>query len=568
MARGLTAELRATTGAAPVEAGVPGPMYLAHFGLREPPFALTPDPRFLYLSDRHREGFAHLLYGLVEGGGFVQLTGEVGTGKTTLCRALLEQLPEDVDCAFLLNPRVTPSELLASLCDEFGVARPAQTSSQKVLVDALYAHLLSAHGRGRRPVAIIDEAQNLSPEVLEQLRLLTNLETTRKKLLQIILIGQPELVTILAGPELRQLRQRVTARYHLEPFSAAETRAYIGHRMAVAGAADRVFGRRACAAVHRRAGGVPRLINIYCDRALLGSYVQGRRQIATGTVRKAIMEVEGRRHYRWSRWSAVAGAMLLAGAGMAAALAWLGLWPFGLPERLQAQPETVEGRTGASAGSRPDGAPATAPRPDLGAWLAAARGTGRKAALRALLGLWGVPLRADDASTSCGQVAHYGLQCLHRRGRWPELRALDLPAILELRTPAAETRYVTVAALRGSGATLVLDGEHRSYPVDAIDPLWSGRSTLLWRPPVLAGRVLYPGHSGAETLWLREQLGQLGVQVLQAERPERFDQGLRAQVIEFQRSRALRPDGVIGPETLLHLSTALPGTPTLLSRDS
>jgi general secretion pathway protein A len=556
-------------------------MYLTHFGLQEPPFALTPDPRFLYLSDRHREGLAHLLYGLEEAGGFVQLTGEIGTGKTTLCRALLDQLPEDVDAAFLLNPRVTASELLASLCDELGVEPAAKPPSQKALVDGLYAHLLDAHAGGRRPVAIIDEAQNLAPDVLEQLRLLTNLETVKKKLLQIILIGQPELISLLARQELRQLKQRVTARYHLGPFTRAETRAYIAHRMLVAGAGGTIFSRAACAAIHRRAGGVPRLINVYCDRALLGSYVQGQRAVSAATVRKAVTEVEGRQSRSWNtgRWLAFGSG--LAAAGIVATLPWLGLPLSGLSEAVLGDatpPAIVEQGHANDAGSgvsvpgkssMPADAPAElSPEPaGLAEWIEAqATKANRRMAFRGLLALWGVHEPHKDGERPCKLATLHALQCLTRRGRWAEVRALDLPVIVELRPTAEERpRYFTVISLNGSEATLAIDGERRAFPEKAIDGFWSGRYTLVWRPPPLASRLIFLGHAGADTLWLRDQLERLGGAPIPAGRPERFDEALRARVVAFQKRRALQPDGIIGPETLLHLSSAVPapGTPTL-----
>jgi general secretion pathway protein A len=265
-------------------------MYAEHFGLREPPFALTPDPAYVYLSRHHREALAHLLYGTDENGGFVQLTGEVGTGKTTLVRALLEQGLEQVDIALCLNPRLTVEELLATVCDELGVTYLPEHASLKVLVDALNGHLLRAHAAGRRTVLIIDEAQNLSREVLEQIRLLTNLETTKHKLLRIILVGQPELRQFLARSDLRQLAQRITARYHLSPLDSAETAAYIDHRLRVAGGRDNVFNRGALRAVDRLSGGIPRLINIICDRALLGAYSQNAHRVSTAIVRQAARE--------------------------------------------------------------------------------------------------------------------------------------------------------------------------------------------------------------------------------------------------------------------------------------
>lgn len=265
-------------------------MYVEHFGLREPPFAITPDPAYVYLSPHHREALAHLLYGTHENGGFVQLTGEVGTGKTTLVRSLLEQKLEQVDIALCWNPRLTVEELLATVCDELSVAYPREPLSLKALVDALNQHLLRVHAAGRRTVLIIDEAQNLSREVLEQIRLLTNLETAKHKLLRIILVGQPELRTLLERPDLRQLAQRITARYHLPSLNAIETAAYIRHRLHVAGRREDVFSRGALRAIHRGAGGIPRLINIICDRALLGAYSQNRKHVNTALVRQAARE--------------------------------------------------------------------------------------------------------------------------------------------------------------------------------------------------------------------------------------------------------------------------------------
>src|SRR2546425_958130 len=287
-------------------------MYAAHFGLTERPFSLAPDPRYLYLSDAHREALAHLLYGVGGGGSIVQLTGEVGTGKTTVCRTLLEQLPPDVDVAMIFNPRLTSVELLAVVCDELRIAYPAGTTSLKVLVDALSQALLDAHGRGRRTVLIVDEAQSLSAEVLEEIRLLTNLETTREKLLQVILIGQPELAELLARPELRQLAQRVTARYHLRPFTEEETRAYVQHRMEVAGQRQPVFEAGAVRVAHRLAHGVPPRLHPICDRALLGAYAAGLTRVTAPIVRRAALEVLGRlaRSRRWGAPAAVAAALV------------------------------------------------------------------------------------------------------------------------------------------------------------------------------------------------------------------------------------------------------------------
>lgn len=247
-------------------------MYKTYFGLRERPFSITPDPRFLYPSPQHQEALGHLQYGIGENSGFALLTGEVGSGKTTVIRALIDQLPEEINVALITNPMLSAQELVASICDELGVAYPGNSSSLKTLIDLLNNYLEEQHQQGHHSVVIIDEAQNLSRESLEQIRLLTNLETHQEKLLRIILVGQPELRQLLKRHDLRQLAQRITARYHLGMLSADQTRAYIGHRLAVAGMGNNLFTETAIRRVHKLTGGVPRLINSLCDRALLGAY--------------------------------------------------------------------------------------------------------------------------------------------------------------------------------------------------------------------------------------------------------------------------------------------------------
>ena len=268
-------------------------MYNDYFGFAEAPFSIAPDPRYLFMSERHREALAHLLYGLRVDGGFVLLTGEVGTGKTTVCRCLLEQIPQDCDVAFIVNPKLSTIELLATICEELHIEMPSNRLSVKVFVDLINFHLLDANARGRKTVLIIDEAQNLSDRALEQLRLLTNLETNQRKLLQIILLGQPELRQRLAKPGMRQLAQRIVARYHLEPLSRPEVRAYVSHRLGVAGVRHPLFPDAVLDRVHRLSRGTPRLINVICDRALLGAYVEGKPTIERTTLDKAATEVLG-----------------------------------------------------------------------------------------------------------------------------------------------------------------------------------------------------------------------------------------------------------------------------------
>ena len=294
-------------------------MYHQYFGLNEAPFSIAVNPRYLFMSARHRDALAHLLYGVGAGGGFILLTGEVGTGKTTINRCLLEQLPQDTDIAIILNPALNAEQLLATACDELGIDYDREEPSLKSLTDALHRFLLDNHHRGRKTVLMIDEAQHLDFDVLEQIRLLTNLETNSEKLLQIILIGQPELAQLLARPELRQLNQRITARYNLEPLNLAETGSYIQHRLQVAGMApDRViFPQRVVRAIYQQTRGIPRLINLLCDRILLGAYGRNRSRADMDMLRLAAREVMGEELQRspsrgWLPWVA---ALLVLGLG-------------------------------------------------------------------------------------------------------------------------------------------------------------------------------------------------------------------------------------------------------------
>jgi general secretion pathway protein A len=315
-------------------------MYAQFFGLRQEPFSIAPDPRYLFMSERHREALAHLLYGLRGGGGFVLLTGEIGAGKTTVCRCFLEQVPKRCNLAYIFNPKLTVTELLKTVCEEFRIPHPdTPGETVKDYVDPINEFLLRTHAVGQNNVLIIDEAQNLSPDVLEQLRLLTNLETNERKLLQIILIGQPELRGMLARPELEQLAQRVTARYHLEAFSARETLVYIRHRLGVAGLQGPLpFDLQAARQVHRLSRGVPRRINLLCDRALLGAYVEGLPRVNRHTVNKAATEVFGQgekvtwpaTHTRRSLWLA-SGVGLLVGASLVLLLGWRTGWSWLTP---------------------------------------------------------------------------------------------------------------------------------------------------------------------------------------------------------------------------------------------
>ncbi|MBC7984975.1 MAG: AAA family ATPase, partial [Candidatus Obscuribacterales bacterium] len=417
-------------------------MYTSHFSLTEKPFAITPDPRYLFLSERHADALAHLIYGITEAGGFIQLTGEVGTGKTTLVRALLERIPGHTDVAVLLNPRVSPLELLQSICQELAVAVPDSAAlSIKALIDLLNQRLLTAHAKGRRVVIILDEAQNLSEATLEQVRLLTNLETASRKLLQIILIGQPELREVLERSELRQLAQRITGRFHLAPLSRAGTSAYIKHRLKVAGTTTvegEVFTRTALAEVHRISKGIPRVINVVCDRALLGAYTENRHRVDAALIRRAAGEVYGRSY--WPQWFTWAG-------GATAAVA-IGILSFSVWQLLHREPIAA---TLIAASAHPALPTVIAPAAaslsstDIQTLLTKAS-SDNSAAFAKMLQLWGAKFSADGGRP-CDQALAQGLECVYQKGSWGQLRQLNRPAILSLSGANGQSHHVVITAL-------------------------------------------------------------------------------------------------------------------------
>ncbi|MGD2167855.1 MAG: AAA family ATPase [Gammaproteobacteria bacterium] len=290
-------------------------MYSEFFGLNEKPFSITPDPRYLYMTGRHSDALAHLIYGIRESGGFIQLTGEVGTGKTTLIRSLLENMPDAAKLAVILNPSLSALEFLAAICVELDIDLPEE-HTRSSLITVLNRYLLQAHADGIRVVLVVDEAQTMDAVLLEQVRLLTNLETTKQKLLQIILIGQPELRELLSRADMRQIAQRITGRFHLEPLSRGETRAYVRHRMRVAGAQHDVFMPGAMRALHQSSGGVPRLINVVADRALLAAYTLDAPKISGRLVRRAAAEVFGGTRRRWWPYPVIGAIVLLLAAAL------------------------------------------------------------------------------------------------------------------------------------------------------------------------------------------------------------------------------------------------------------
>ncbi|QYF94104.1 AAA family ATPase [Massilia sp. PAMC28688] len=511
-------------------------MYTHFFNLKQSPFSIAPDPRYLFMSERHREALAHLLYGVGSGGGFVLLTGEIGAGKTTVCRCFIEQIPANCRLAYIFNPKLTVQELLLTICDEFRIAVAVPGGgplSVKTYVDAINLHLLASHAGGKNNVLIIDEAQNLSADVLEQLRLLTNLETNERKLLQVILIGQPELRTMLARPELEQLAQRVIARYHLGPLSEEETGTYIGHRLAVAGAlAAAPFPPALIPRIHRLTHGVPRRINLLCDRALLGAYVENSPHVTRAILRRAAQEVfaeqPGMAPAR-KRWPLVATAVL-AGVAVSAAAAWRLM-----PERAAPAASVAAVRAPAARAAVPAAMPVAH--------------SDEQVALRELATLWGQALPEGDA---CQVGKRLNLRCHQGRGGLYELRQLDRPAILTLRD-GPNVGYMLMTAMDEASVTLRVQGKAHKVPVSALTARFDGAYTTFWKMPRFYRDEIAAGGSGADVDWIAARLAQLSNAPVPAA-GQALDARMQAALRTFQAAQNLKVDGVAGPRTYMRLN--------------
>ncbi|HUF73373.1 MAG TPA: AAA family ATPase [Gammaproteobacteria bacterium] len=538
-------------------------MYTEHFGLNEKPFSISPDPRYLYLSQRHADALAHLLYGISESGGFIQLTGEVGTGKTTLIRSVLGQLPEKTEIALILNPKLSTKQFLEAICHELRVSS-ATRDTAKSLIDKLNERLLELHAEGRRVVLIVDEAQTMSPELLEQVRLLTNLETEKQKLLQIILIGQPELRDVLGRSDMRQVAQRITGRYHLEPLTARDSAVYVSHRMRVAGGRPEIFSKRAIRRLFSLSRGVPRLINIVADRALLAAFARDETRIDAGLVGRAADEVFGRvRTLRWWPWAAaVAGvALILWGVAL---LMWSDAFlEFDGRETLELAmtdaDETAPDRSEPTSDRPTDptgDSPGEPPRPTSLGLLLAAGGADADRLTEQLFTLWGASYSAQ-AGPACDQAEAQGLKCLRSSsGSFGELRAIDRPALLELATPKGAPHQVLLVGLDETEAMVSVGGALQRVPVAELTLFTTGDPLVLFRPAI-AGEEgpLAEGARGPGVIWLRTSLASLGHVTPGSEEPDLFDTALASALGDYQRDREFVVDGVLGDRTLISLQT-------------
>ena len=576
-------------------------MYLEFFGISDKPFQITPDTRFLYLTPRHRDGLAHLLYGADEAGGFILLTGEVGTGKTMLCRSVIEQMPEHVNVALILNPRQSSRELIASICDELNIPYRRSSTSLKYLVDRLNLYLLKQHAQGKRTVLVIDEAQNLRAEVLEQIRLLTNLEVATQKLLQIILIGQPELQAILARPELRQLTQRITARFHLTPLSKEETAAYIRHRLQIVGFRGELFTSGAVSTVHQLSGGVPRLVNNICERSMMGAYGENVHRIDKRLVRKAAGEVlQPTERFQPMQW--VAGGAIAAGAAALLLSIW-GFLPRTSPESYantntevmapNSERETANESLASQAVIENKSIP-TAPtavsaatdtqdylkpilvKQNSASFLSLINNeslrTDNSKAFTTLFSYWDLTYSELQGETACERAIEANLRCIFGKASWDEIRRHNRPAVLEVINPAGKRKQIVVLALQGNQVSLNIGGKITTTATDNVDPYWYGNYLLLWRPPPAGSNVLKEGLIGKDVAWLRDQLDRIEGKPISSNEKKNlsFDPTLKWRVMEFQRIRGLDVDGVAGRETMIEINSAVNdrSTPLLLRQSS
>ncbi len=560
-------------------------MYLSHFSLNERPFSISPDPRFLFMSNRYREALAHLTYGVEDGGGFVLLTGEVGTGKTTVCRCLLQQLPENTRLAFVLNPKLNSLELLATICDELKIDYPENCSSLKILTDKLSQYLLSCYEQGLSVVVMIDEAQNIATEVLEQIRLLTNLETNQKKLLQIILVGQPELQEKLAQRDLRQLAQRITARYHLRPLNLKETMAYVLHRIRIAGSRKGLFTRKSIVLLHAKTSGIPRLINTICDRALMAASSRKKNLVSYRIMRDAIRDVMGVPHHtkpiktrqplKLLTWGVV-GISLIVLIGLSF---WLGqvsnqsietqstnvelTSSLLLPKESQKDLQEASEQQAKPLVNSQQASSKSLQASLVDKMLAEQRwDTTGKWSMQQLMNLWQVEYSPLADGAGCEFAASYGLVCRSMKGNWQQLGEYNRPAILKFSAGLQGEFWGTLKKLSSLDATLIFGEREVTVRIDELSTIWTGEYQLLWQAPNGYRGDIRIGDQGVAVVWLTEKMKQLvDVELIIS---QNFTNALQKALKVYQSQRSINADGIAGMQTILTINgETLAGIPQL-----
>ena len=507
-------------------------MYTYYFGFKETPFSITPDPEFLFLSPHHQDALAHLFFGLKDQGGFVVLTGEVGTGKTTLIRTLLTQKPQDVDIALFLNPKLGERDFLAGLCDELNIATPVLANT-KQLTDILNTALLKNHAQGRYTVIIVDEAQHISPSLLEQIRLLTNLETHKSRLLKVILVGQPELNELISRQELRQVAQRITGRYHLRQLLPHETIAYIQHRLAIAGATRVIFTAGALASVHRYTGGIPRLTNVLCDRALLGAYAQHQAQVEPKVIHQAAKELQ-------LKPTRCKPCLLIAQIILLLLVVSLVYWFWQANGHAFAKPFVQEEKSSVDINTRLD-------------HLLQADTV--HIPLQYLMQLWQIKTMPTTELEPCDWLKQQHFTCTFQMTTLAEIRAIGLPVLLQIRDKQQTAHEALLIAQPDTTQTwrLVAAGGELVVSNALLAERWSGEAVFVWRPP--AGQhQLGPGEQGAAVVALKQSLAYALNNSLTD--GDQYNGEVMLAIQQFQQQRHLPSDGIANQLTLLHLAQA------------
>jgi general secretion pathway protein A len=592
-------------------------MYNEYFGFKEAPFSIAPDPRYLYMTAQHREALAHLVYGLNSEGGCILLTGEVGTGKTTICRCLLEQIPDQANVALVLNPKLSEIELLETICDELKISYPDSDNSVKTYTDRIYEFLIKSNRNNEKTVLIIDEAQNLDSKVLEQLRLLTNLETHQRKLLQIIIIGQPELLDILAKSEMRQLAQRITARFHLRPLTKSEVKTYVSHRLAIAGQHIQLFPENSLKLLYKLSNGIPRLINIICDRALLGAYVENQYAVSPAIIKKAATEVFGElknveKYHKNKRWlyplSAFSGITIIAitlffyfsyteEKDLASSqpvtssdikneqLSLISEDATNVLSGTKAVEQSAETQNKSAEKSayqaKSDAADSLGMTEKQQAEIQPAviqqteneaettvdinydnisevlNGTTNNPAssYQELFKIWNQYYDTKTLMTACEQAETYSLSCLHTQGNLKSLKQHNRPAILTLINNQGETRYLTIASIHNNHATVFSNNTAHTIRLSDLDKYWHGKFVILWRKPGHYLSAITPGHSGKIVSWINEKLSIINNNTISETVKNTYDDELADKVKAFQLQHGLIADAIVGPVTILHLNT-------------
>ena len=578
-------------------------MYADYFSLKEKPFSITPDPAYLFLSKRHEEALAHLLYGVTDSGGFIQLTGEVGTGKTTIIRSLFERIPENVEIALILNPRMSEGEFLHAICDELLIPVIKQDSNKECF-DALNNYLLDAHSQGRKVVLLVDEAQNLAVSVLEYIRLLTNLETEKDKLLQIILVGQPELQTLLQRQDLRQLAQRITARYHLVPLNRAESEAYIQHRLRIAGTNHEIFSRGAKQKIFNASKGIPRLINVLADRALLGAYSQEKSRVDSKLIKQVIKEVLGEdkrlkkdKKTGNSNWKFIFPLIASVGVIGVALGSWLSgndlLSSFNFAnkqnqnivttnsvsaetasqeivdvsnEKTSENIDKIEAVTSTVLASnmvepeitiKSERTIEVLTQPLSDAISMHVSQTNADSAINNLLSLWGKN-SLDSNENLCVNIKTINMRCLYRNSNWESMLRQKRPVILELYDSNEVIHHVVMIGADQNKVKLDINQNEIFVSLEEVVSAWRGDYLMFWQPDRKFLRdTLYYDLSGDDVLWLKEKLQFLNIKPSTNMNDFYFGANTKRQVQAFQQLAGLLADGIVGSETYVAINNQL-----------